>query len=113
MAATSRIDRPDFAAIMEGEEDTEEMLDIFIEDTTEELSGMRNAFSTGNYEKLGYIIHKAAPLWGMIRINIPLGELEKMASMPPEKWSKALDEKIEKLIEAVEQAVEKAKRLKR
>lgn len=113
LAATSRIDRPDFAAIMEGEEDTEEMLDIFIEDTTEELSGMRNAFSTGNYEKLGYIIHKAAPLWGMIRINIPLGELEKMASMPPEKWSKALDEKIEKLIEAVEQAVEKAKRLKR
>lgn len=113
LAATSRIDRPDFAAIMEGEEDTEEMLDIFIEDTTEELSGMRNAFSTGNYEKLGYIIHKAAPLWAMIRINIPLSELEKMASMPPEKWSKALDEKIEKLIEAVEQAVEKAKRLKR
>lgn len=113
LAATSRIDRPDFAAIMEGEKDTEEMLDIFIEDTTEELSGMRDAFSAGNYEKLGYIIHKAAPLWGMIRINIPLGELEKMASMPPEKWSKALDEKIEKLIEAVEQAVEKAKRLKR
>lgn len=112
LAATSRIDRPDFAAIMEGEEDTEEMLDIFIEDTTEELSGMRNAFSTGNYEKLGYIIHKAAPLWGMIRINIPLGELEKMASMPLEKWDRTLDKRIEKLLEAVEQAIEKAKRLK-
>lgn len=112
LAATSRIDRPDFTAVMEGEEDTEEMLDIFIEDTTEELSGMRDALSSGNYERLGHIIHKAAPLWGMIRINIPLGELEKMASMPPEKWNKTLDKRIEKLIEAVEQAVEKAKRLK-
>lgn len=112
LAETSRIDRPDFAAVMEGEENTEEMLDIFIEDTTEELSGMRDALSSGNYERLGHIIHKAAPLWGMIRINIPLGELEKMASMPPEKWNRTLDRRIEKLFEAVEQAVEKAKRLK-
>lgn len=112
LAETSRIDRPDFAAVMEGEENTEEMLDIFIEDTTEELSGMRDALSSGNYERLGHIIHKAAPLWGMIRINIPLGELEKMASMPPEKWNRTLDKRIEKLFEAVEQAVEKAKRLK-
>lgn len=62
LAATSRIDRPDFAAIMEGEENRKEMLGIFIEDTTEELSGMRDAFSAGNYEKLGHVIHKAAPL---------------------------------------------------
>ena len=77
LSATSHIDRPDFAAIMEGEEDTRELLDMFIEDTEEELSGMRNAFSTGDYERLGHIIHKAAPLWGMIRIDIPLRELEK------------------------------------
>lgn len=88
------------------------MLDIFIEDTTKELSGMRDAFSAGNYEKLGYIIHKAAPLWAIIRINIPLGELEKMASMPLEKWDRTLDKRIEKLLEAVEQTIEKAKRLK-
>ena len=112
LAATSRIDRTDFAAIMEGEENREEMLDIFIEDTTKELSGMRDAFSAGNYEKLGYIIHKAAPLWAIIRINIPLGELEKMASMPLEKWDRTLDKRIDKLLEAVEQAIEKAKILK-
>lgn len=112
LVATSRIDRPDFAAIMEGEENRKEMLDIFIEDTTEELSGMRDAFSAGNYEKLGYIIHKAAPLWTIIRINIPLGELERMASMPLEKWDQTLDKRIEKLLEAVEQAIKKAERLK-
>lgn len=112
LAAVSQMDRLDITAIMEGEEYVEEMLDIFIEDTTEELSGMRDAFSMRNYVKLGSIIHKAAPLWEMIRINIPRSELKGMASMPPEKWGGISDERIEKLIEAVEQAVEKAKKIK-
>jgi len=112
LAAVSQMNRPDFTAIMEGEENKEEMLDIFIEDTTEELSGMRDAFSIGDYAKLGSIIHKAVPLWEMIRINIPRSELKEMASMPPEKWGGVSDERIEKLIEAVEQAVEKAKKIK-
>ena len=110
LAAVSQMGRPNFAAIMEGEENGEEMLDLFIEDTTEELSGMRDAFSTGDYEKLASIIHKAAPLWEMIRINIPRSELKGMASMPPPKWSGASDEGIEELIKAVEQAVGKAKK---
>lgn len=112
LAAVSQMDRLDITAIMEGEEYVEEMLDIFIEDTTEELSGMRDAFFMRNYVKLGSIIHKAAPLWEMIRINIPRSELKGMASMPPEKWGGISDERIEKLIEAVEQAVEKAKKIK-
>lgn len=112
LAAVSQTGRPNFAAIMEGEENGEEMLDLFIEDTTEELSGMRDAFSTGDYEKLASIIHKAAPLWEMIRINIPRSELQGMASMPPQKWSGASDEGIEGLIKAVEQAVEEAKKIK-
>ena len=113
LAAVSQTGRPNFAAIMEGEENGEEMLDLFIEDTTEELSGMRDAFSTGDYKKLGSIIHKAAPLWKMIRINIPQSELREMASMPSEKWGGLSDKRIEELIKAVEHAVEKAKRIKK
>lgn len=112
LAAVSQMDRPNFAVIMEGEDNGEEMLDLFIEDTTEELSGMRDAFSMGDYEKLASIIHRAAPLWEMIRINIPRSELKGMASMPPEKWGGASDGRIEELIKAVEQAVEKAKKIK-
>lgn len=82
LAAVSQMDRPDFAAIMEGEENVEEMLDLFIKDTMDELAGIRDAFSTGDYKKLGSIIHKAAPLLEMIRINIPQSELREMASMP-------------------------------
>lgn len=112
LAATSHIGRPDFTAIIDGEEDTKELLDMFIEDTEEELAGMRDAFNKGDYEQLGHIIHKAAPLWSMIRIGIPLRELEEMASLPPEKWGNALDKRIERVIEVVEQAVKKAKELK-
>ena len=113
LAAVSQMDRPDFAAIMEGEENVEEMLDLFIKDTMGELAGIRDAFSTGDYKKLGSIIHKAAPLWEMIRINIPQSELREMASMPSEKWGGLSDERIEELIKAVEHAVEKAKRIKK
>lgn len=113
LTAVSQMERPDFTAIMEGEKDIVEMLDIFIEDTTEELSGMRNAFSTKNYVKLRSIIHKAAPLWEMIRINIPQSELREMASMPSEKWDGLSDKRIEELIKAVEYAVKKAKRIKK
>lgn len=112
MSATSDIDRPIFAAITEGEEDVKEILSMFIEDTEKEFMEMKDAFSTGDYERLGHIIHKAAPLWGMIRIGVPLGELEEMASLRPEKWGKVLDGQIERLIKAVEQAVRKAKELK-
>ena len=113
LAAVSQMDRSDFAAIMEGEENVEEMLDLFIKDTMDELAGIRDAFSTGDYKKLGSIIHKAAPLWEMIRINIPQSELREMASMPSEKWGGLSDERIEELIKAVEHAVEKAKRIKK
>ncbi|UVQ59198.1 hypothetical protein NXY18_21545 [Bacteroides faecis] len=105
-----QMDRLDIAAIMEGEEYVEEMLDIFIEDTTKELSEMRDASSMRKYVKLGRIIHKTAPLWEMIRINISRRELKGTIAMPLEKWGGISDERIEKLIEAVEQAVEKVKK---
>lgn len=97
---------------MEGEENARELLDMFIEDTEKELSEMQDALGTANYMQLRHIIHKAAPLWGMIRINVPLNELEEMASLSCEKWCKELDARIKRLMEAVEQAVKKAKELK-
>lgn len=97
---------------MEGEKNTRELLGMFIEDTKRELTGMQDALEMSDYKRLGHIMHKAAPLWGMIRINVPLSELEEMASLPPEKWNDELGKRIKKLIKAVEQAVKKAKELK-
>lgn len=84
LAVVSQMDRLDIAAIMEGEEYVEEMLDIFIEDTTKELSEMRDASSMRNYVKLENIIHETAPLWEMIRINISRRELKGTIAMSPE-----------------------------
>lgn len=112
LSVTSCIDRTNFTAIMEGEENTMELLDMFIEDTEKELSEMQDAMGTANYMQLRHIIHKAAPLWGMIRINVPLSELEEMASLSSEKWCKELDDRIKRLMEAMKQAVKKAKELK-
>lgn len=112
LSVTSCIDSTNFTAIMEGEENTIELLDMFIEDTEKKLSEMQDAMGTANYMQLSHIIHKSAPLWGMIRINVPLRELEEMASLSSEKWCKELDGRIKRLMEAVEQAVRKAKKLK-
>ena len=112
VSVTSCIDRTNFTTIMEGEENAMELLDMFIEDTEKELSEMQDALETANYMQLRHIIHKAAPLWGMIRINVPLNELEEMASLSSEKWCKELDARIKRLMKAVEQAVKKAKELK-
>ena len=112
VSVTSCIDRTNFTTIMEGEENARELLDMFIEDTEKELSEMQDALETANYMQLRHIIHKAAPLWGMIRINVPLNELEEMASLSSEKWCKELDARIKRLMGAVEQAVKKAKELK-
>ena len=112
VSVTSCIDRTNFTTIMEGEENARELLDMFIEDTEKELSEMQDALETANYMQLRHIIHKAAPLWGMIRINVSLNELEEMASLSSEKWCKELDARIKRLMEAVEQAVKKAKELK-
>lgn len=109
VSVTSCIDRTNFTTIMEGEENARELLDMFIEDTEKELSEMQDALETANYMQLRHIIHKAAPLWGMIRINVPLNELEEMASLSSEKWCKELDARIKRLMEAVEQAVKKRK----
>ena len=104
---------PQRKAYADSRQNVEEMLDLFIKDTMDELAGIRDAFSTGDYKKLGSIIHKAAPLLEMIRINIPQSGLREMASMPFEKWGGLSGERKEELIKAVEHAVEKAKRIKK
>ena len=73
---------------------------------------IRDAVSPGDYKKLGNIIHKAVPVWETIRIDIPLQELAYMGSLPPEKWAGMSDERIGRLVRAVENAVRKAVTLK-
>ncbi|MEY8612023.1 ATP-binding protein [Parabacteroides segnis] len=101
----------DFTGLLEGEKDRKEMLGLFIQDTENAVADLHEAIQKEDYRKISALVHKGAPLWETIRIGIPAAELERLASLPPEAWSKAMDEEIRELEKAVELAVEAARRL--
>lgn len=75
LAAVLQMDNPGFMPIMEGKKNKEEILDISIEDTTEEFSEMLDV-SIRDYEKS--VIHKATSLWEVNRINIHRSKLKEI-----------------------------------
>lgn len=102
----------DFSTLLEGEDDRKGMLDMFVQDTEKILADLQEAVGAEDYGKISALIHKGAPLWETIRIGIPTVELERLASLSPEVWNKALLPEVRQLVEAVVRAVETAKRLR-
>lgn len=101
----------DFTPLLEGENDRKEILDLFVQDTEKALADLWEAVRTKDYGTASALIHKGAPLWETIRIGIPAAQLERLASVSPEKWDEELLAEVRELAAAVEQAVEKAKNL--
>lgn len=101
----------DFTALLEGEEDRKGMLEMFIQDTEKTVADLREAIGIKNYKKISALIHKSAPLWETVRIGIPMVKLERLASLMPETWDDSLLIEVKDLVEAVQLAVENAKRL--
>lgn len=102
----------DFSTLLEGEDDRKGMLDMFVQDTEKILADLQEAVGAEDYGKISALIHRGAPLWETIRIGIPTVELERLASLSPEVWNKALLREVRQLVEAVVRAVETAKRLR-
>lgn len=103
---------PDFTALLEGEDDKKEILDMFVQDTTKTVLDLKEAVEAKDYKKILTLIHKGAPLWETIQIGIPAIELELLVSLSPEVWSEEKLAKVQELAEAVELAVEVATKLK-
>ena len=102
----------DFSALLEGEHDRKGMLDMFVQDTEKTLADLQEAIGAEDYGKISALIHKGTPLWETIRIGIPAVELERLVSLSPEAWNKALLPEIRQLAEALVRVVEAAKRLR-
>ena len=102
----------DFAALLEGEEDHKGMLELFVQETEKTLADLDGAIGRKDYRKASALIHKSAPLWETIRIGIPVPELERLASLPPDAWDDAQLSAVRKLAEAVEMAVETARKVR-
>lgn len=102
----------DFSALLEGEHDRKGMLDMFVQDTEKTLADLQEAIGAEDYGKISALIHKGTPLWETIRIGIPAVELERLVSLSPEAWNKALLPEIRQLAEALVRVVEAAKQLR-
>ena len=103
---------PDFTALLEGEDDRKEILDMFVQDMEKTTADLRKAIGTKDYAGIISLIHKGTPLWETIRMDIPAAELERLASLVPEAWDEAAVTEVWKLVTTVDEAVEKAKELK-
>lgn len=103
---------PDFTALLEGEDDREEILDMFVQDMEKTTADLQKAIGTKDYAGIIALIHKGTPLWETIRMDIPVQELERLASLAPEAWDEAAVAEVWKLVTTVDEAVEKAKELK-
>lgn len=102
----------DFTALLEGEKDRKEMLDMFVQDTEKALADLREAIGKKDYKRISRIIHKGVPLWETVHIRIPASELKRLASLQPKTWNDEELVKVRKLADAVEQAVKTAIRLR-
>lgn len=103
---------PDFTALLDGEDDRKEILEMFVQDAERTAARLRKAAEDEDYQEITALIHKGAPLWETIRIDIPAAELERLASLVPEAWDEAAIAEVQKLVAAIEEAVEKAGKLK-
>ena len=88
------------------------MLELFVQETEKTLADLDGAIGRKDYRKASALIHKSAPLWETIRIGIPVPELERLASLPPDAWDDAQLSAVRKLAEAVEMAVETARKVR-
>lgn len=103
---------PDFTALLEGEDDRKEILDMFVQDMEKTTADLRKAIEDKDYAGIIALIHKGTPLWETIRMDIPAAELERLASLAPETWDETAVAEVWKLVTTVDEAVEKAKELK-
>lgn len=103
---------PDFTPLIEGEDDRQDILGMFVQDTEKTVDDLYEAIETKNYTKISILIHKGAPLWETIRIGISASELERLASLPPEAWGEEMLAKVRELATVLSKSVELAKKLK-
>lgn len=94
---------PDLSLLFTGEENHEEMLRIFVDESRKELSRLRDAMYCNDRQSLHNILHKNLPLWETVNLDYPIEMLHELVSTNPEEWQ----EKHLKEIYRIEQAAAK------
>jgi len=98
-----RIWKPDLSLLFAGEDNHEEMLRIFVDESRKELSRLHDALHRNDRQALWEILHKNLPLWETVNLDYPMEMLHEIVTTNPEEWQ----EKHLKEIYRIEQAASK------
>lgn len=98
-----RIWKPDLSLLFTGEDNHEEMLRIFVDESRKELSRLHDALHRNDRQALREILHKNLPLWETVNLDYPMEMLHEIVTTNPEEWQ----EKHLKEIYRIEQAASK------
>ena len=79
--------KPDFSLILAGEDNRQEMLEVFITESRKDLSGLHKALEKDDRQAVCDILHKNLPLWDAVRLDFPIEELRRIITTPPVSWT--------------------------
>ena len=101
--AKERAWKPDLSLLFTGEDNHEEMLRIFVDESRKELSLLHDALRRNDRQTFRDVLHKNLSLWETVNLDYPMEMLREIVTTDPGKWQ----EKHLKEIYRIEQAVSK------
>lgn len=104
---------PDFSLILAGEDNREEMLGLFIEESRKDLATLTNALDRQNKEAAASVLHKNLPLWETVRLDFPLSHLRELVTDYTTGWTDEQSMEIRDIIRAVEKLIAYANKIRK
>ena len=104
---------PDFSLILSGEDNREEMLGLFVEESRKDLTALTDALNRQDKATAASILHKNLPLWETVRLDFPLSHLRELVTNPAAEWTDRQSVEIREVIRAVEKLIEYAEKYKK
>lgn len=104
--------KPDFSLILSGEDNKEEMLGLFIEESRKDLAALTDALDGKDKATAASILHKNLPLWETVRLDFPLSHLRELVMDQTSEWTDRQSMEIRDIIRAVEQLIAYAEKIR-
>ena len=103
---------PDFSLILAGEDNKEEMLGLFIEESRKDLVALTDVLNRRDKATAASILHKNLPLWETVRLDFPLSHLRELVTDHTEELTGRQSMEIRDIIRAVEKLIAYAEKIR-
>ena len=105
--------KPDFSLILSGEDNKEEMLGLFVEESRKDLTALTDALNRQDKATASSILHKNLPLWETVRLDFSLSHLRELVTDHTAEWTDRQSVEIREVIRVVEKLIEYAEKYKK